>query len=60
MLFDQVSDAQMRAVQIFGGATMAAFVAAPIFRHRAQRVRVAVAGLYFVGVLGFVVYVLFF
>jgi hypothetical protein len=59
MLFDQATDAQMRAAQIFAGATMAAFVVAPIFRHQAWRVRMVIAGVYFAGILGFVVYVLF-
>jgi hypothetical protein len=48
----------LRAAQVFGGATMAAFLAAPLFRRQAQRVRVAVASLYIAGVLGFVMYLL--
>jgi hypothetical protein len=59
MIFDPATDTQMQAAQIFGGATMVAFLAAPMFRHQAQRVRVAVAALYIAGVLGFLVYVLF-
>jgi hypothetical protein len=58
MLFDQATDAQLRAAQVFGGATMAAFLAAPLFRRQAQRVRVVVASLYIAGVLGFVMYLL--
>jgi len=58
MIFDQATDAQMQAARIFGGAIMVAFLAAPMFRSRAQRVRIAVAGIYIAGVLGFVVYFL--
>jgi hypothetical protein len=58
MLFDQATDAQMEAARLFGGATMVAFLAAPMFRGRAKTIRVVVAGLYILGVLGFVVYVL--
>ncbi|MGD0104013.1 MAG: hypothetical protein ABSC06_08250 [Rhodopila sp.] len=59
MLFDQATDQQMQAGRIFAGAAMVAFLAAPVFRRQAQRVRVVVAGLYIAGVLSFVVYVLF-
>jgi hypothetical protein len=59
MLLDQATDAEIRAAQILGGATMAAFVAAPIFRHQAQRIRMVIAGVYFAGVLAFLLYVLF-
>jgi hypothetical protein len=59
MLFDQATDAQMRAAQIFGGATMVGFLAAPMFRRQAQTIRLVVAALYFAGVLGFVAYVVF-
>jgi hypothetical protein len=59
MIFDQATDAQMQAARIFVGATMVAFLAAPMFRHQAQRLRMAVAALYIAGVLGFVAYVMF-
>lgn len=59
MLLDQATDTQMQAAQVVGGATMAAFLAARIFGHQAQRVRIVVAGLYIAGVLCFVAYVLF-
>jgi len=59
MIFDQVSDSQMRAARIVAGATMAGFLAAPLFRRQAAKVRLAVAGLYIVGVLGFAIYLLF-
>jgi hypothetical protein len=49
----------MQAARIFVGATMVAFLAAPMFRHQAQRLRMAVAALYIAGVLGFVAYVMF-
>jgi hypothetical protein len=59
MLFDQATDAQMQAVRILGGVTIVAFLAARMFRRQGQRVRLAVAGLYFACVLCFVVYALF-
>ena len=59
MLFDQATDQQMQAGRIFAGAAMVAFLAAPVFRRQAQRVRMVVTGLYIAGVLSFVVYVLF-
>jgi hypothetical protein len=58
MLFDQATDAEIEAAQILTGAAMAAFLAARMFGHRATRVRMVVAGVYFAGVLAFVVYVL--
>jgi hypothetical protein len=58
MIFDQVTDTQMRAASVLGGATMAGFLAAPMFRTRAPIVRMVVAGVYFAGVLGFTAYVL--
>jgi high-affinity Fe2+/Pb2+ permease len=59
MLFDQATDTQMQAVRILGGVTVVAFLAARMFRRQGQRIRIAIAGLYFAGVLGFVVYALF-
>jgi hypothetical protein len=59
MIFDLATETQMQAARIFGGATMVAFLAAPMFRRQAQRIRVAVATLYIAVVLGFVLYVLF-
>jgi hypothetical protein len=59
MIFDLATDTQMQAARIFGGAAMVAFLGARMFRHQAQRVRIAVAALYIAGVLGFVAYVLF-
>jgi hypothetical protein len=58
MILDQVTDAQMQAARILGGATMAAFLAAPLLRGRAQTARMVIAGIYFAGVLGFVFYLL--
>lgn len=58
MLFDQASDTQMQAARILGGATMAAFLAAPLFRRRARQVQVAIAGIYIAGVVGFIFYAL--
>jgi hypothetical protein len=58
MIFDQVSASQMRAARIFAGAAMAGFIAAPLFRRQARKVRLAVAGTYVAGVIGFAVYAL--
>jgi hypothetical protein len=58
MIFEQATDAQMQAARVFTLATMAAFVAAPIFRQRAKMVRLVVAGLYIAGALGFSLYLL--
>jgi hypothetical protein len=58
MVLDQVTDTEMQAARILGGATMAAFIAAPVFRRQAQMVRIIVASVYFAGVLVFTVYVL--
>jgi hypothetical protein len=59
MTFDLATAPEMQAARIFSGAVMVAFLTARMFRHQAQRVRVVVAGLYIVGVLGFMMYVLF-
>lgn len=58
MLFDPASETQMRAAQILGGATMAAFLAAPLFRRRAGQVRITVTGLYIAGVIVIIIYAL--
>jgi hypothetical protein len=59
MVFDQVTDAQMQAARVLSGATMAAFIAAPILlRRRARTVQVVVGSIYFAGVLAFVAYLL--
>lgn len=58
MLLDQATDTQLQAARIFGGATMAALLAAPMFRRQAHRVRMTAAVIYIAGVLGFVIYVL--
>jgi len=59
MLFDQATDQQMQAGRIFAGAAMVVFLAAPVFRRQAQRVRAVVTVLYIAGVLSFVAWVLF-
>jgi hypothetical protein len=58
MVFDLATETQVRAAQIFTGATMAAFIAAPMFRRQARTVRLAVTTLYIVGVVGFAIYAL--
>jgi hypothetical protein len=59
MVFDPVTDVQMHAARVLAGATMAAFIAAPfLLRRGARTVRIVVACIYFVGVLGFVAYLL--
>lgn len=57
MLLDQATDVQMQAARVFGGATMVALLAAPLFRRQARRARLVVAGVYIMVVLGFVAYV---
>jgi uncharacterized membrane protein YadS len=56
MLLDQVSETQLQAGRVLGGAAMAAFLAAPMFRRRAQAVRLVVAAVYIAGVLGLLFY----
>jgi hypothetical protein len=56
MLLDQVSETQLQAGRVLGGAAMIAFLAAPLFRRQAQAVRLFVAGVYIAGVLGFSLY----
>ena len=56
MLLDQVSDTQLQAGRVVGGAAMAAFLAAPMFRRQAQAVQLVVAGVYIAGVLGLLLY----
>ena len=58
MLLDQVTDTEMRAAQIIGAFTMVGFLAAPMFRRRAQTVRLVLAGAYVACLLGFLLYVL--
>jgi hypothetical protein len=58
MIFDLATDTQMQAARIFAGATMVAFLAAPMFRRQAQKVRMVAACLYIFGVLGFTAYIL--
>lgn len=58
MIFDQVTPAQMRTAQVMSGVAFAAFLAAQMFGPRAGMIRMAVAGLYIAGVLGFLLYFL--
>jgi len=56
MLFDQVTTTEGQAARLLTGAAMAGFLAAGFVRGRARTVQVVVAGIYLVGVLGFVIY----
>jgi hypothetical protein len=47
MLLDQVTDGEMQAGRVLAGATMAAFLAALLFRRHAQAIRLTVAAIYF-------------
>ncbi len=58
MLLDQVSDSQIRAGQFLAGATMAAFLAAPLFRRYARAIRLTVAAIYIAALVGFLLYYL--
>jgi hypothetical protein len=51
-----MTDTEMDIARVLMGATMVGLLAAPFFRSRAHTVRVVVAGLYVIGVLGFLVY----
>ena len=56
MLLDQVTEPQIRAVQMMTAATMAAFVGAAFAGKWAARIRMAAAILYIAAALGFVVW----
>jgi len=56
MLFGQVTTREMQAGQLLTGATMAAFLAAPLFRRHAGRLRVAITVFYILGIIAFAVY----
>jgi ABC-type enterobactin transport system permease subunit len=58
LLFDQVTDTEMRAARLLGGATMAAFLAARLLGKRARAFRMVIAGIYITAVLGVAVYYL--
>ncbi len=58
MIFHPLTTTQTHAARLLTGATMAAFVVAHFFGRRARIVRLLIAGVYFVGVSGFVVYAL--
>jgi hypothetical protein len=59
MLGDLATDTQIKVAQVISGATMVAFLAARMFRRHTKNVRLAIAGCYIAGVLGFVMYVIF-
>ena len=58
MIFAQVTDAEMRAVQVFTGLTMAGFIGARTFGSHSQRARMVIGGIYIAGILGLIVYAL--
>jgi hypothetical protein len=58
MLLEQVTDSQIQAGRVLAGATMAAFLAAPLFRRCAHPIRLTVAAIYCAAVLGFLLYYL--
>jgi hypothetical protein len=58
MIFDQVTDREMQAARILGGATMAVFLAAPIFGRQARTIRVVAAGIYIAVALAVSAYLL--
>ncbi|HEY4040552.1 MAG TPA: hypothetical protein VGM32_01770 [Rhodopila sp.] len=58
MLLDQVTETQIQAGRILGGAAMVALLAAPMFRRRAQTIRLIAAGVYIAALAGFVLYFL--
>jgi hypothetical protein len=58
MIFDQVTDREMQAARILGGATMVVFLAARIFPRQARTIRVVVAGIYIAVALSVSAYLL--
>lgn len=54
-LFSEVTTGQMQAARILTGATMAAFIAAPLFGRHAGKVRIGIAALYLLGIVAFIV-----
>jgi hypothetical protein len=58
VIFDQVTDAEMQAARVLAGATMAAFLAARMFRKHAPAIRLLILTVYIAGILAFVAYVL--
>jgi hypothetical protein len=58
MLLEQVTDSEMQAGRVLAGATMAAFLAAPLFRRYTQPIRLSVTAIYCAAVLGFLLYYL--
>jgi hypothetical protein len=58
MIFDQVTDTEMQAARILIGATMVAFLAAPIFRQHARTIRMVVLCIYIFGALAFAIHAL--
>ena len=59
MLLNLATDTQIQVAQVISGATMVAFLAARMFHRHTKNVPLVIAGCYIVGVLGFVMYVIF-
>jgi hypothetical protein len=57
-MFDRVTPEEMRAAQIVTAATMVGLLGARVFGRHANRVRIAVAGFYFVAIGAFILYYL--
>jgi hypothetical protein len=55
MILDTVSGTEMQAARVLTGAAMVGLLAAPMFRQRAQKIRLAVFLLYAIGIIVFVV-----
>jgi hypothetical protein len=53
MIFDPVSNTEMQAARLLTGATMVGLLAAPLFRHRTQNIRIAIFVCYILGILVF-------
>ena len=58
MLLEQVTDRQMQAGQVLAGATIAAFLAAPLFRRYTHPIRLTVASIYCAALLACLLYYL--
>jgi len=56
MILDPVSSTEMQAARLLTGAAMVGLLGAPLFRQRAQQIRLATVILYFAGIFTFIAY----
>jgi hypothetical protein len=58
MLLDQVTPAEVRAIQVFSMATMVVFISASVVRRYQLKIRLAAGIIYLIGALSFTIYFL--